>query len=189
MDGEDLLSNDSRDKSKFMSLGILVSGFIVSIIQPVILFLSGKDVNDAIWPHAYRTLQTTMWLRENLTLMFFLVLLMFFASLVSVKNKFKGKTLHHIHRSALLFVIGLISGFIVLYFLLDFFYLRGAFLLLPTLYGAILLTSILSVSGLPTLPLRDPGKSAVGSITHLLGVFFAAWLVMPGIPAMVGLWG
>ena len=186
MDGEDLLSNDSRDKSKFMSLGILVSGFIVSIIQPVILFLSGKDVNDAIWPHAYRTLQTTMWLRENLTLMFFLVLLMFFASLVSVKNKFKGKTLHHIHRSALLFVIGLISGFIVLYFLLDFFYLRGAFLLLPTLYGAILLTSILSVSGLPTLPLRDPGKSAVGSITHLLGVFFAAWLVMPGIPAMVG---
>lgn len=186
MDGEDLLSNDSRDKSKFMSLGILVSGFIVSIIQPVILFLSGKDVNDAIWPHAYRTLQTTMWLRENLTLMFFLVLLMFFASLVSVKNKFKGKTLHHIHRSALQFVIGLISGFIVLYFLLDFFYLRGAFLLLPTLYGAILLTSILSVSGLPTLPLRDPDKSAVGSITHLLGVFFAAWLVMPGIPAMAG---
>lgn len=186
MDGEDLLSNDSRDKSKFMSLGILVSGFVVSIIQPIILFLSGKDVNDAIWPHAYRTLQTTMWLRENLTLMFFLVLLMFFASLVSVKNKFKGKTLHHIHRSALLFVIGLISGFIVLYFLLDFFYLRGAFLLLPTMYGAILLTSILSVSGLPTLPLRDPGKSAVGSITHLLGVFFAAWLVMPGIPAMVG---
>ena len=186
MDGEDLLSNDSRYKSKFMSLGILVSGFVVSIIQPIILFLSGKDVNDAIWPHAYRTLQTTMWLRENLTLMFFLVLLMFFASLVSVKNKFKGKTLHHIHRSALLFVIGLISGFIVLYFLLDFFYLRGAFLLLPTMYGAILLTSILSVSGLPTLPLRDPGKSAVGSITHLLGVFFAAWLVMPGIPAMVG---
>ena len=186
MDGENISFFDENLRSKFLSIGIIISGFISSIIQPVILFLSGKDVNDAIWPHAYRALQATMWLRENLTLMFFFVLLMFFASLVSVNNKFKGKELHKLHRGILLFVIGLISGFIVLYFLLDIFYLRGAFLLLPTTYGAILLSCILSVSGLPTLPMRNPEKSVIGSIAHLVGVFFAAWLVMPGIPAMVG---
>jgi len=186
MDDEDLSVIDSKFKSKMISVGVVISGFIASIIQPVILFLSGKDINDAIWPHAYRALQATMWLRDNLTLMFFFVLLMFFASLVSVNNKFKGKNIHQIHRGILLFIIGLISGFIVLYFLLDIFYLRGAFLLLPTLYGVVLLSCILTVNGLPTLPLRDPKKSAIGSIAHLIGVFFAAWLVMPGIPAMAG---
>ena len=186
MDEEELSITDSKFESKMVSIGIVISGFIASVIQPVVLFLSGKDVNDAVWPHAYRALQATMWLRENLTLMFFFVLLMLFASLVSVNNKFKGKNIHQIHRAILLFVIGLFSGFIVLYFLLDFFYLRGAFLLLPTLYGVILLSSILTVNGLPTIPFRNPKKSAIGSIAHLIGVFFAAWLVMPGIPAMVG---
>jgi hypothetical protein len=162
MDDEDLSVIDSKFKSKMISVGVVISGFIASIIQPVILFLSGKDINDAIWPHAYRALQATMWLRDNLTLMFFFVLLMFFASLVSVNNKFKGKNIHQIHRGILLFIIGLISGFIVLYFLLDIFYLRGAFLLLPTLYGVVLLSCILTVNGLPTLPLRDPKKSAIG---------------------------
>ena len=177
---------DENFKSKIKPIMIIAVGLLASIIQPVILFLSGKDINDAIWPHAYNALQATMWLRDNLTLMFFFALMMFFASLVVVNNRFKGKILHKIHQGILLFVIGLFSGFTVLYFLLDIFYLRGAFLLLPTMYGIILLSCILSVSGLPTLPMRNPEKSVWGSIVHLVAVFFAAWLVMPGIPAMVG---
>ena len=100
MDEEELSITDSKFESKMISIGIVISGFIASVIQPVVLFLSGKDVNDAVWPHAYRALQATMWLRENLTLMFFFVLLMLFASLVSVNNKFKGKNIHQIHRHA-----------------------------------------------------------------------------------------
>ncbi|MAR94380.1 MAG: hypothetical protein CMA45_04835 [Euryarchaeota archaeon] len=186
MDEEKISFSGENLKSKIKPMLIIGIGFLASIIQPVILFLSGKDINDSIWPHAYRALQATMWLRDNLTLMFFFSLLMFFASLVVVNNKFKGKSLNKIHQGILLFVIGLFSGFTVLYFLLDIFYLRGAFLLLPTMYGVILLSCILSVSGLPTLPMRNPEKSVWGSIVHLVTVFFAAWLVMPGIPAMVG---
>ena len=186
MDEEKISFSGENLKSKIKPMLIIGIGFLASIIQPVILFLSGKDINDAIWPHAYNALQATMWLRDNLTLMFFFSLLMFFASLVVVNNKFKGKSLNKIHQGILLFVIGLFSGFTVLYFLLDIFYLRGAFLLLPTMYGVILLCCILSVSGLPTLPMRNPEKSVWGSIVHLVTVFFAAWLVMPGIPAMVG---
>ena len=173
-------------KSKLLPIGVIGLGFLASVIQPIVLLVSGKDVNDAIWPHAFRALQATMLLRSNLTLMFFLVLLMLFSSIVALNNRFKGKKLGKIHQSILLFVIGLFSGFTILYFLLDIFYLRGAFLLLPTMYGVILLSSILTVSGLPTLPMRNPEKSIFGSFVHLVTIFFAAWLVMPGIPAMVG---
>ena len=94
-------------KSKLLPIGVVSSGFLASVIQPVILLLSGKDVNDAVWPHAFRALQATMWLRSNLTLMFFFVLLMLFSSLVALNNRFKGKELGEIHQSILLFVIGL----------------------------------------------------------------------------------
>ena len=116
------------------------------------LLLSGKDVNDAIWPHAYRALQATMFLRENITLLFFLALMLFFTSLITVKSQLKGQALNQNLRRSLLFILGLFSGLTALYFLLDIFYLRGAFLLLPTLYGMILLSTLLAVGGLPRLP-------------------------------------
>ena len=167
--------------------GFVAAGALASIAQPIVLLLAGKDVNDAIWPHAYRALQATMLLRENLTLMFFCTLMLFFASLVAVQNKLKGKPLPPVLHRSLLFAIGLFSGFTVLYFLLDVYYLRGAFLLLPTMYGVILFTSVLSVRGLPTLPMGDSKKSFLSSLVHVGAIFFAAWLLMPGIPAMIGI--
>ena len=62
-------------------------GLLTSFIQPIFLLFIGKDVNDAIWPHAYRALQATMLLREHLTLMLFFALLLFFASMVSVHSQ------------------------------------------------------------------------------------------------------
>ena len=94
MDEEKNSFFDENFKSKIKPIMIIAVGLLASIIQPVILFLSGKDINDAIWPHAYNALQATMWLRDNLTLMFFFALMMLFASLVVVNNRFKGKSLH-----------------------------------------------------------------------------------------------
>ena len=174
-------------QSKFLNPSIIGLGLLAAFVQPIVLILAGKDINDAIWPHAYRALQATMLLRSHLTVMFLCSLLMFFASLVAVQNHVKGKQLHVVHQRSLLFILGLFSGFTILYFLLDVFYLRGAFLLLPTMYGVILLCCVLSVGGLPTLPMRDSKQSALTSMVHLLSIFFAAWLVMPGIPAMIGI--
>jgi len=162
-------------------------GLLTSFIQPIFLLFIGKDVNDAIWPHAYRALQATMLLREHLTLMLFFALLLFFASMVSVHSQIRGKPQNQTLNYALLFSGGLFSGFTILYFLLDVFYLRGAFLLLPTSYGIILLSILFIVGGLPRLPERGSKAKMLTSLTHLLAVFFAAWLVMPGIPAMIGL--
>lgn len=162
-------------------------GFLLSVLQPLFLLLTGKDVNDAIWPHAYRALQATMLLREQITLMLFFALLLFFASMVSLQSRVRGKPQNEILNYALVFVGGLFSGFTMLYFLLDVFYLRGAFLLLPTFYGIILLSILFVVGGLPRLPERESRAKMLTSLTHLMAVFFAAWLVMPGIPAMIGL--
>lgn len=162
-------------------------GFLVSVLQPIFLLASGKDVNDAIWPHAYRALQATMLLREHLSLMLFVALILFFTSIVSVQSQLRSKPQNKTLNLVLLFVGGLISGFTMLYFLLDVFYLRGAFLLLPTSYGILLLSILLMVGGLPRLPDRDSKAKVMASLTHLLAVFFAAWLVMPGLPAMIGL--
>ena len=167
--------------------GFVGAGALAAIAQPIVLLLAGKDVNDAIWPHAFRALQATMFLRDNLTLMFFCTLMLFFASLVAVQNKLKGKPMAPALHRSLLFAIGLFSGFTVLYFLLDVFYLRGAFLLLPTMYGVILFTSVLSVGGLPTFLNRESGNSYMTGFVHIGAIFFAAWLLMPGIPAMIGI--
>lgn len=186
---EDVHSNndDTSWWVKWDRPSLILAGIFTSVLQPIVLLLSGKEINDAIWPHAFRTLQVTLLLRENVTVMFFLTLLLFFASLVVVQNKLKGKEVHSVMRGTLLYLIGLFSGFTLLYFLLDTYYLRGAFLLLPTMYGVILFCSVLSVAGLPTLPNRDSKTSFLSSLLHVGAIFFAAWLLMPGIPAMIGI--
>jgi hypothetical protein len=172
---------------RFLNPLLFGSGLLASVIQPMFLLASGKEVNDAIWPHAYRALQATMFLRDHLTLMFFFALILFFSSAVSIKNQMSGKPAHQIIRRILLFISGLTTGFLFLYFLLDVFYLRGAFLLLPTAYGIILLCCLFVIGGLPRLPERTPKTTMFAGIGHILAIFFAAWLVMPGIPAMIGI--
>lgn len=83
-------------------------------------------------------------------------------------------------------LVGVLLGLISIHFLLDVFYLRGAFLLLPTLMGWTLGVALIGLGGLPTL--RSPGENSMSParLTHVIGVFFAAWLVMPGVPAIAG---
>lgn len=172
---------------RFLNPILFGSGMLASVIQPIFLLASGKEVNDAIWPHAYRALQATMFLRDHLTLMFFFSLILFFSSAASIKNQMSGKQPHQLIRRVLLFISGLTTGFLILYFLLDVFYLRGAFLLLPTAYGIILLCSLFVIGGLPRLPERTSKTKIFAGVGHIVAIFFAAWLVMPGIPAMIGI--
>jgi len=185
--GDDAVVENSGNSSRFIDCLIVFSGFLASIIQPAILLFSGKDVNDAIWPHAYRTLQMTMILRDNVEVMIFLALILFTISIVFITYQIKGKSNNLIIQRILLFLLGLICGFIMLYFLLDIFYLRGAFLLLPTAYGIILFSTFLIIGGVPRLPTAESRYQFATRSLHLLGVFFAAWLLMPGIPAMIGI--
>ena len=185
--GEDAVVKNSGISSRFIDCLIVFSGFLASVIQPLILLFSGKDVNDAIWPHAYRTLQTTMFLREYVEFMFIFALLSFSISFIFIYFQVKGKSNNLIFQRIMLFSLGLIFGFIILYFLLDIFYLRGAFLLLPTTYGIILLSILIIAGGMPRFPKKDSRYLFMTRTLHLVGVFFAAWLLMPGIPAMIGI--
>ena len=89
--GDDAVVENSGNSSRFIDCLIVFSGFLASIIQPAILLFSGKDVNDAIWPHAYRTLQTTMLLRENVGIMVFFAVVLFCTSIIFVNQQIKGK--------------------------------------------------------------------------------------------------
>ena len=68
---------------------------------------------------------------------------------------------------ALVAVTGLLTGLISLHLLLDWAYLRGAFLLLPTLYGWLLLCLLLAWGGAPTWRTLDgpacPGHESATS--------------------------
>ena len=148
--------------------------------------LIGKDVVDSMWPHAVRSLEWTLVLRSSMELTLSLMLL---AAAASYGLRSWKKS--HLERRevdfALAAVIGLIAGLISLHLLLDWAYLRGAFLLLPTLYGWLMLCLLLAWGGTPTWRTLDGPRVSWPRISHLIGVFFAAWLVMPGVPALVGI--
>jgi hypothetical protein len=71
---------------------------------------------------------------------------------------------------------------------MDYRYIRGAFLLLPTIYGVVLLGSTLAIRGPPGLPdSTQDWRGKTKTVLHVATVFLAAWLVMPGIPALIGI--
>ena len=174
-----------RSKRFFLPL-LFVFGFICSIFEPVIRSVSGHDVADSIWPYAYRTLQWTLFLRENVVLFTFAMSVLLFFTFIVLQRQFGGKENPQWLSSFCTFGLGVLSGFIVLFFALDIFYLRGAFLLLPTAFGFLLLSLLLVTGGFPHIPRESKPYEIAQHSLHILGVFFAAWLVMPGIPAMAG---
>jgi len=173
-------------KGVFFPLAFLF-GFIISIFEPIFLLLSGKDISDSIWPYAYRTLKWTMSLRESIFSFTLLMSALLFITFLVLQRQLKGNDNQRWANGIGIFLIGFIVGFIGLFFALDMFYLRGAFLLLPTLYGFLLLCILLMTGGFPHIPKDGKPMLIVRHTLHIAGVFFAAWLVMPGIPAMIGM--
>ena len=186
----DVYGASSSDKTvspswlKHPALAIGV-GFLLAFGEMIARLLSGKNAVDAIWPHAVRSLEWTMTLRNapTLTLTF-----MFIVAGAAYALR-KAITRHERQPGWTLFplaCVGFLLGLISLHVLMNVFYLRGAFLLLPTLMGWTLACLLVGLWGPPVL--RRPGESKVAParVVHMLGVFFAAWLVMPGVPAVVG---
>ena len=50
-------------------------GFILALLEPLILLLMGDDLGGAFWPMAKRSLNWTYFLRENRTIVFAFFLL------------------------------------------------------------------------------------------------------------------
>ena len=113
---------------------LFVFGFICSIFEPFI-----RSVSDMMLPIQFAVCisHTPMdsFLRENVVLFTFAMSVLLFFTFIVLQRQFGGKENPQWLSSFCTFGLGLLTGFIVLFFALDIFYLRGAFLLLPTAFG------------------------------------------------------
>jgi len=160
-------------------------GFLLAFSETILRLLAGKGLVDSVWPHAVRSLEWTMSLRNTpaMGLSYMLVV-------AGIAYGLRKAVVSQEERKAWMAVpygfLGLLLGFIAIHFMMDAFYLQGAFLLLPTLMGWTLACFLVALEGPPSL--RGPGQDKVSPtrVIHVIGVFFAAWLVMPGVPAVIG---
>ena len=61
------LEEQERPSSIKGGLLALGAGFLLAYGEAIVLLFSGKDLVDAVWPHAVRSLDWTMMLRSNPT--------------------------------------------------------------------------------------------------------------------------
>ena len=184
---EDLgvVDEDASLKRAFHPAWAIPIGFLLAFSEMIVRLLAGKGVVDSIWPHAVRSLEWTMALRNSpaLTLSGMLIIAgLSYGLRKAVVAQYDNRAWQTLPYG----FIGLLIGLITIHFLMNAFYLRGAFLLLPTLMGWTLACLLVAMGGPPSL--RAPGQNHLSAtrVLHVVGVFFAAWLVMPGIPAVIG---
>ena len=166
--------------------GLVALGVVLAYAEFMLGLLSGDNAVDAIWPHAVRSLSWTMTFRSSTGGL--LVGLLAAAGTTAWARRRFGRALDGSTAQAVLSVaIGTVLGFISLHFIMDVFYLRGAFLLLPTTMGAVLACLLVLKGGAPRWRSSLEEAWSIPRSMNLVGVFFAAWLVVPGVPALMGL--
>ncbi|MCH1442500.1 MAG: hypothetical protein L7U53_01375 [Candidatus Poseidoniaceae archaeon] len=186
--GETLTLYQRVLQSPFLHPVALFLGAVISLSESIYLLLLGEPIQNAIWPQAIRTLAWTFFLRQHITTIAILSALTLAASIWIALRKQKGTDIHPLAVIGLMSLIGFVFASWIIFLLMDIRYIRGAFLLLPTIYGVLLLASAIAVRGAPHLPKREQSKTEnTYTILHLCTIFFAAWLVMPGIPALIGI--
>ena len=175
-------------QSKYLPLGIFLTGFMVALSETIFLLILGNSLENSVWPLAIRTLEWTLVLRDNIEIIALLSSTIIGFGLWLMIRRQKSQTTPILISVFAVFTAGLVCGNYLVFVVMDLRYIRGAFLLLPTIYGVLLFSSLIIARGVPRLPEKSLSKTEnVYTIAHLLGVFFAAWLMMPGIPALVGL--
>ena len=163
-------------------------GVFVSLIETIYLLARGSNLENAVWPLAIRTLEITLYLRKSVPLVALLCALILSLGLWLMMRRQQGKHIAQWITHSLIFAAGVTVGAYAVYLVMNARYLRGAFLLLPTLYGFILFACAIGARGIPRLPkLNDGVLDKLYSASHLIAVFLAAWLMVPGIPALVGI--
>ena len=163
-------------------------GVFVSLIETIYLLARGSNLENAVWPLAIRTLEITLYLRKSVPLVALLCALILSLGLWLMMRRQQGKHIAQWVTHSLIFAAGVTVGAYAVYLVMNARYLRGAFLLLPTLYGFILFACAIGARGIPRLPkFKDGVLEKIYSASHLFAVFLAAWLMVPGIPALVGI--
>lgn len=184
---EEPLLKRFADSSQF-PFTMLVFGAFVALIESLLMIVQGESIENAIWPQAVRTLSWTFILRENVFSIALLSALFLGFCVYSSIQFHKGHRLNKPIQAIFFSLIGAVFASWIIFVLMDYRYIRGAFLLLPTIYGVVLLGSTLAVRGPPGLPdATQDWKAKSKTILHVATVFLAAWLVMPGIPALIGI--
>ena len=175
-------------KSPLLGLFLFLFGVIVALLETIYLLILGNTLENAVWPLAIRTLEWTMVLRNNVPAVTTFAGLILAASMWLMVRRQQNKPINAGFAYAAIICSGFIIGSYAVFVIMDLRYLRGAFLLLPTIYGVLLFSSAIIARGVPKLPKsKNSGLDNFYSLSHLFAVFLAAWLMMPGIPALVGM--
>ncbi|MAY04292.1 MAG: hypothetical protein CMB25_01645 [Euryarchaeota archaeon] len=173
--------------SSFPAMMIAFGAFI-AMAESLLILVQGESIENAVWPQAVRTLSWTFVLRENVALITILSALFLGFCVYSSIQQHRGRRLSKPIQGLFFSLIGAVMASWIIFVLMDYRYIRGAFLLLPTIYGIILLGTTLAVRGPPGLPDSSQNwKEKGATVLHVITVFLAAWLVMPGIPALIGI--
>jgi len=173
--------------SKFPT-AMIVFGALIAMAESMLMLIQGQSIENAVWPQAVRTLSWTFLMRENVGLIAILCALFLGLCVYASIQHHRGRLLPKIIQAMFLVIIGAVFASWIIFVLMDYRYIRGAFLLLPTIYGVLLFGSALAIRGPPSLPEGTQNWKEKGtSILHILTIFLAAWLVMPGIPALIGI--
>ncbi|DAC38932.1 MAG TPA: rhomboid family intramembrane serine protease [Candidatus Poseidoniales archaeon] len=156
------------------------AGFILALLEPLILLALGNDLGGAFWPMAKRSLEWTYFLREfhSLIFAFFLIAIPF--------SYYRSSKASNLEKVIAVGLTGVIFGLLLIFTLLNLAYYRDAFLLLPTTYGFIILCNVLIIRGIPDNPFKE-SKDKISNFAHIILVLLAVWLISPGITAMAGL--
>ena len=175
-------------QSPIFPILIFSFGAIIAIIETIYLLILGNSLENAVWPIAIRTLEITLILRKSVPSVTLLCAIILSLGLWLMIRGQQKKYIPAWVKHVLVFFFGLIFGLYAVFVIMDIRYLRGAFLLLPTLYGFILFSCAIGLRGIPKLPKSEKGYlDNFYSVSHLLTIFFAAWLMMPGLPALAGI--
>ena len=188
VDNNEQLDRENILDRRWFPLVTFSIGVFVSLIDTIYLLARGSNLENAVWPLAIRTLEITLYLRKSVPLVALLCALILSLGLWLMMRRQQGKHIAQWITHSLIFAAGVTVGAYAVYLIMNARYLRGAFLLLPTLYGFILFACAIGARGIPRLPkLNDGALDKLYSASHLIAVFLAAWLMVPGIPALVGI--
>ncbi len=188
VDNNEQLDRENILDRRWFPLVTFSIGVFVSLIDTIYLLARGSNLENAVWPLAIRTLEITLYLRKSVPLVALLCALALSLGLWLMMRRQQGKHIAQWITHSLIFAAGVTVGAYAVYLVMNARYLRGAFLLLPTLYGFILFACAIGARGIPRLPkLNDGVLDKLYSGSHLIAVFLAAWLMVPGIPALVGI--
>ena len=188
VDNNEQLDRENILDRRWFPLVTFSIGVFVSLIDTIYLLARGSNLENAVWPLAIRTLEITLYLRKSVPLVALLCALILSLGLWLMMRRQQGKHIAQWITHSLIFTAGVTVGAYAVYLVMNARYLRGAFLLLPTVYGFILFACAIGARGIPRLPkLNDGILDRLYSASHLIAVFLAAWLMVPGIPALVGI--